>query len=190
MPTLGVNTAIFHEGRVLLTKRKDFEVWCLPGGAVDTGETLAEAALRETREEVGLEVKLERLVGVYSRPGWLNGGMHIILFSASILAGELLVQPKEVLEAQFFSPGELPEAILFGHRQRIHDAMNGQYSGVAWLQDGEWPYPPEMTRKDLYSTMESSGLPPADFYFRHVGRTGPRGEQLEVGHHGDQSKEN
>ena len=42
MPILGVNIAIIQDGKVLLTKRRDFEVWCLPGGEVDAGETLAQ----------------------------------------------------------------------------------------------------------------------------------------------------
>ena len=41
---LGVNIAIFQDRKILLTKREDFEVWCLPGGAVDEGETIAQAA--------------------------------------------------------------------------------------------------------------------------------------------------
>jgi 8-oxo-dGTP diphosphatase len=61
MPIIGVNVAIFQDGKVLLTKRRDFKVWCLPGGEVDNGETLVEAAKREAREELGLEVQLERL---------------------------------------------------------------------------------------------------------------------------------
>lgn len=70
---LGVNVAIVSEGRVLLTRREDFDVWCLPGGQVDAGESLAEAARREVREETGLEVRIERLVGMYSGPRWLDG---------------------------------------------------------------------------------------------------------------------
>lgn len=83
MPVLGVNVAIIQDGKVLLTRRRDFEVWCLPGGEVDSGETLAQAAIREAREEVGLEVHLEQLVGVHTRPQWLSCGSHVVVFAGS-----------------------------------------------------------------------------------------------------------
>lgn len=46
---VGVNVAVIHNGQLLLTKREDFEVWCMPGGHVDAGESVAQAALREVR---------------------------------------------------------------------------------------------------------------------------------------------
>jgi 8-oxo-dGTP pyrophosphatase MutT (NUDIX family) len=69
MPGLAVIVAVIDDGKVLLTKREDFEVWCLPGGGVEDGESMAEAAIRETWEEAGIQVELTRLVGVYSRLG-------------------------------------------------------------------------------------------------------------------------
>ncbi len=48
---VGVCVAIIENEQILLTKRKDFEVWCLPGGHVDAGETVAQAAVREAFEE-------------------------------------------------------------------------------------------------------------------------------------------
>jgi ADP-ribose pyrophosphatase YjhB (NUDIX family) len=63
MPTLGVNIAILDESsRLLLTRREDFDVWCLPGGEVEAGETLMQAALREAEEETGVRVRLTHLV--------------------------------------------------------------------------------------------------------------------------------
>ena len=51
-------------GRVLLCHRRDMDVWNLPGGAVDGGELPTEAAVRETKEETGLDVAVQSLVGV------------------------------------------------------------------------------------------------------------------------------
>ncbi|NTU57100.1 MAG: NUDIX domain-containing protein, partial [Anaerolineales bacterium] len=47
MPGLAVNVAVIHEGKILLTKREDFETWILPSGGVEEGESLAQAAIRE-----------------------------------------------------------------------------------------------------------------------------------------------
>ena len=53
-------------GRVLLIRRRDNGFWALPGGCQDLGETPAECARRECREETGLEVQITRLLGVFS----------------------------------------------------------------------------------------------------------------------------
>jgi ADP-ribose pyrophosphatase YjhB (NUDIX family) len=180
MPTLGVNIAIFQDDKVLLTQRSDFEVWCLPGGEVDPGESLAQAARREAREETGLEVELTRLVGVYSRPGWLNGGMHVVLFAGRVVGGTLVAQESEVLHIDYFRLEELPDALVFGHRQRILDAMQGVGGSAAWVQAAEWPFPPSLTRQELYDRQARSGLSKREFYQQFVGRPVPNGEVREL----------
>ncbi|MGH3942996.1 MAG: NUDIX hydrolase [Pseudonocardiaceae bacterium] len=55
-------------GRVLMIQRTDNELWAVPGGAQEVGETSTEAAVREVREETGLDVKVTGLVGIYSDP--------------------------------------------------------------------------------------------------------------------------
>jgi len=70
---LGCSATIFNESRekVLLTKRTDNGLWCLPGGGVDPGESVEETVIREVQEETGLTVRVLRLIGVYSDPNWL-----------------------------------------------------------------------------------------------------------------------
>ncbi|MCP4405010.1 MAG: NUDIX domain-containing protein [bacterium] len=70
--------AIFTEGKkaILLTRRTDNGRWCLPGGGIEAGENAEEAAIREVREEVGLDVHVQRLIGVYS-------SLHILLLIVS-----------------------------------------------------------------------------------------------------------
>jgi ADP-ribose pyrophosphatase YjhB (NUDIX family) len=180
MPGLGVNTAILQNGKILLTQRTDFEVWCLPGGSVERDESLAQAAVREAREETGLEVQLTRLVGTYSRPGWLDGGLHVIVFAAEVAGGELCPQVEEVLEMRYFGRDELPDAMLLGHYQRALDALDG-VTGAAWFHDAEWPFEPGLTRTELYARRDQSGLSPAEFYLRYVGKPRIQGSRKEVG---------
>jgi 8-oxo-dGTP diphosphatase len=179
MPILGVNVAIIQEGKVLLTKRRDFEVWCLPGGEVDDGESLVQAALREAREEVGLVVQLERLVGVHSRPQWLSTGGHVVLFAARVTGGELHIQPQEVLEAHFFARDELPEELLLGHRQQVEDALDG-VCGAVWTHDSEWSFPTGISRDELYEMRDTSGLTPVNFYMTKVAKAIAGGSRQEV----------
>ncbi|MET7468416.1 NUDIX domain-containing protein [Micromonospora sp. NPDC005599] len=62
-------------GRVLLIQRTDNGLWALPGGAQDFGEYIAEAAVRETREEAGVEVEVTGMVGIYTNPN------HVVEYS-------------------------------------------------------------------------------------------------------------
>src|SRR3954466_7338418 len=65
-----VNVGVLNEkGELLLIRRTDNENWAMPGGAMDIGETIAEAGVRETREETGIDCEIVRLVGVYTNPG-------------------------------------------------------------------------------------------------------------------------
>ena len=93
---LAVNVAVLEVGRILLILREDFDVWCMPGGHVDPGESIAAAAVREVWEETGIEVRLDGLVGTYSRPLWIGGGFHVLVFTATKVGGALRGQPGEV----------------------------------------------------------------------------------------------
>ncbi len=55
--------------RILLQRRTDSGNWALPGGAMDIGETFAESAIREVKEETGFDVRIDRIAGIYSDPG-------------------------------------------------------------------------------------------------------------------------
>ncbi len=101
------------EGHILLHRRSDNELWALPGGAMNIGESIAETVVREVKEETGLNVKPAYIVGIYTNPG------HVIAFSdgeirqefslcfyCSIIGGEVQVS-EESYEVGFFSPQEI-----------------------------------------------------------------------------------
>ena len=71
--------------RVLLIRRADSGLWALPGGSVDIGERVADAAVREVLEETGVEVRLSGLVGIYSDPG------HVLRYSDGSVRQEFSV---------------------------------------------------------------------------------------------------
>jgi len=180
MPGLAVIVAIIDNGKILLTKREDFEVWCLPGGGVEEGESVAEAGIREAKEETGIEVELTSLVGLYSRVGGMWNDMHAVLFRARPLGGDLRLQPGETIEVAYFPFEDLPKEILLGHQQRIADAI-ANVCGVAMKQEVRMPDDHKPTRKELYELRDKSGLPRQKFYMERIARAEIR-EVLEVGH--------
>jgi len=117
-------------GHVLLQRRSDNGLWGLPGGSVEIGESVSAAIVREVREETGLTVGVERLVGVYSEPAcqvvrYADGNVvHYIstLFACRILGGSLETCD-ESLDLQFFDPARLPEDMLGMHRIRVQDCI-------------------------------------------------------------------
>lgn len=177
MPALAAIIAIIDDGKILLTKREDFEVWCLPGGSVEDGESLAEAAMREAKEETGVDVELTRLVGVYSRIGGMLNDVHAVLFAARPAGGVLKVQPGETIEAAYFPFDGLPEEILFGHWRRIEDAIH-DVSGVAVRQELNTKED-KPARKELYEMRDRSGLSRQQFYLERIARAEIR-EIVEV----------
>lgn len=169
MPGVAVIVAVIDSGKILLTKREDFEVWCLPGGRVEEGESLAAAGIRETKEETGLAVELTRLVGVYSR---LGGGLpdnHSVLYTAKPIGGELKVQSGETVDAAYFAFDDLPEELLFGHKKRIHDAISDA-SGVSVRQELVLADKTTYTRKELYALRDGSGMTRREFYLQRFGQ--------------------
>jgi ADP-ribose pyrophosphatase YjhB (NUDIX family) len=130
----GVSAIIRSPEGLLLQRRSDNGLWGLPGGGVEAGESVSQAVVREVREETGLEVVPERLIGVYSAPElhqivtYPDGNViHYISssFECRVVGGELECGV-ESLELGWFDPEALPGELVPMHRVRIHDAMAGQ----------------------------------------------------------------
>ena len=180
MPTIGTSIAIIDEkGRILLTKREDFEVWCLPGGGADFGESAAEAAIREAEEETGLKVKLTRLVGVYSRPLWLKDSDHTILYAAKAVGGKLKINLAEVIGLGFFEADNLPRSIIWWQKQQIKDALFG-IVGASWKQDIKPGRRKGVTRQKLYRLRDQSDLPRQEFFSQYFTEPEIGGEKIEI----------
>jgi 8-oxo-dGTP pyrophosphatase MutT (NUDIX family) len=121
------------EGRILLQRRSDSGNWALPGGAMDIGETFAQSAVREVKEETGFDVRIDRIVGIYSDPGHVfayDDGEVRQEFSiclACAIAGGTLRVSSESIAVEFFPVGDLSDLQMHESiRIRIRDYLEGK----------------------------------------------------------------
>jgi 8-oxo-dGTP diphosphatase len=101
-------TAILDgEGRLLLVREGyDRHRYTFPGGALEPGESPLDAVIRETREETGVTVEIDHVVGIYR----LVGGLAVFLFRCSLEDGEpALPRTGEIAEVNWFARDEIPE---------------------------------------------------------------------------------
>ena len=106
-PKVVAGTIFTLDGRIVLLKRgvePAMGKWVFPGGYVDRGESVHEAAIRETKEESQMDVKLGPLLNVYSYPRSPN---IIVVYAAEAVGGELGAGDESV-EARVFAPAEIP----------------------------------------------------------------------------------
>ncbi len=106
-PKTTAGTIFTLESKIVLLKRAiepGYGRWVFPGGYVNRGEVVEEAAVRETKEEVNLDVKISHLLDVYSYP---NRPVVVIVFAAEVIGGTLTAGD-ESLEVKTFSPENIP----------------------------------------------------------------------------------
>ena len=101
------------EGKILLHRRSDNDLWALPGGAMEIGESIAETVVREVKEETGLDVKLEYIVGIYTDShhaiAFSDGEVRqqfSLCFACTIIGGTMSVSD-ESFEVAFISTQEI-----------------------------------------------------------------------------------
>lgn len=134
---LGVGCGVLIEndkGQLLLQKRSDTGEWCVPGGALDVGETYIQAAKREIKEEVRIDVDNLRLFGLYSgEDRMINYPNKDVVYSLAVIfitsdyTGEISDEDSEVLEHRFFDRENIPVDNLFTPDARpILDWKNGK----------------------------------------------------------------
>lgn len=140
----GVFTVIRDQAdRVLLCHRRDLDLWNMPGGALEPGEAPWDGAAREVEEEVGLNVEITRLVGVY----WKEKAKEVVFqFEGAVVSGQPSTS-EEADEIRYFSLNELPHNLSPSQRERIEQTLadhdhallltQGHPSSRDLLRDGE-----------------------------------------------------
>lgn len=119
-PLAGAEAAVFRDGKLLLIRRPDDGLWALPGGLVEVGETLAEAAERELKEEVGIAGRAIRLLGIFDSRRCQSRTMAQ-LYHAVFQVEADHPEPAtswEATEVGFFAEDELPP-LSAGHHKRV-----------------------------------------------------------------------
>lgn len=125
------------QGRVLLEKRSDSGLWGAPGGRIEPGESIQQAAVREVMEETGLTIGPLRLIGAYSNPQerivtYPDNVVHLVdvVMEAEVVGGELTLS-SESEQLQFFAPDALPAEIVPAARQPLLDWLAGRTGVIA-----------------------------------------------------------
>ncbi len=133
-PALAVDIIIeYGDGIVLIERKNEPHGWALPGGFVDVGEPVEQAAVREAREETALDVTLRDLLYVYGKPSRDPRGHTISIVYVGKGSGELK-GGDDAKGARVFSPGTFPEQIVFDHKEILADYFT-------FVKTGRRPFP-------------------------------------------------
>ena len=124
-PLLTVDTVIVYDGKLVLIRRKNppFQGhFALPGGFVEVGETVETAAVREAKEETGLDVEIIKLLGVYSKPSRDPRGHTVSVIFLTVGNGKLKAG-SDASDTGLFGIDEIPE-LAFDHNKIIENARS------------------------------------------------------------------
>jgi ADP-ribose pyrophosphatase YjhB (NUDIX family) len=134
--------ALFNSsGNILLLRRKDNDKWTMPGGTLDFGESMADCAIREVREETGLQIRITGLIGTYTDPhiliAYTDGEVRqefTLVYAAEVECGELKIdeESKEATWAPLLSAVELP--LAESQRRRLRDVIEYQNERRTFLR--------------------------------------------------------
>jgi len=109
-----------QQNKILLCHRRDYDLWNLPGGTMEAGESPWECVIREVREETGLNVEIKKLIGIYNKP---ETNEICFSFICSIINGELRLN-EEADKIEYFTMKDIPSNMSPKQIERIKDALS------------------------------------------------------------------
>lgn len=126
-PFLTVDVIIEYGNGITMIKRKNPPFgWALPGGFVEYGETLEQSALREAKEETGLDIRLIRQFHTYSAPD--RDPRHHTVSTVFIAKAQGMLKPgDDAKDADVFKEDTLPHDIAFDHREILKDYFSRRF---------------------------------------------------------------
>lgn len=133
---IGIFGIMFDEQkRVLLCHRRDYDLWNLPGGGMENGESPWEGLKREVKEETGLDTEITKLAGVYSKP---DQNELVLSFVCKQVGGEITLN-EEADKIEYFEVSKLPPNTSPNQVERIKDAIADDGRAIFKLQTGKSP---------------------------------------------------
>ena len=131
--TLGVRVvARDRAGRIMLVRHTYLDGWWLPGGGVDRGETVQDAAVRELREETGLIASgPPRLLSVHSNHRFFPND-HVVVFAVDAFEVGERTSHGEISDAEWFAPDALPEGVTAATQRRLDEIFTGVQPDPLW----------------------------------------------------------
>ncbi len=136
-PKVAVGAVVGNEnGEILLIKRADSGIWLYPTGWADVGYSAAEVAVKEVREETGIDCEVVRLIAVFDglRLGFSRIPLYSLVFHCRANGGRLQPHPLECADAGWFSEDDLPQPLANPHQWAAHafEAIRGNHVDVLY----------------------------------------------------------
>ena len=146
-PKVAIGAVVGNDrGEILLIQRSDSGIWLYPTGWADIGYSPAEVAIKEVKEETGIDVEVRSLIGVFDglRLGFTRTPLYSLVFLCRAVGGTLRPHPLECLDAGWFAPDRLPEPLASAEHWGTH--------ALAAIRGDDVPVLFDLPRPDVWTS--------------------------------------